>query len=116
MHCIKCGVELKDSGVFCAKCLEGMEKDPVKTNATVQLPVRPAPASAKKKSHRQKYAKPEDQIRHLKHQLRWIFLTLVVSLVAFALTAAMLIQLLNRRDEGFHIGQNYDTIDSGQTD
>ena len=112
MNCIKCGVELKESGVFCAKCLEGMEKDPVATNTAVHLPVRPAPAPVKKKQKRQKYEKPEDQIRHLKSQLRWVFLTLVVALAAFGLTAAMLIHILNTGDEGFHIGQNYDTIAS----
>ena len=112
MNCIKCGVELKESGVFCAKCLEGMEKDPVATNTAVHLPVRPAPAPAKKKQKRQKYEQPEDQIRHLKSQLRWVFLTLVVALLAFGLTAAMLIHILNTGDEGFHIGQNYDTIAS----
>ena len=112
MNCIKCGVELKESGVLCAKCLEGMEKDPVAANVVVHLPARPALAPAKKKQRRQKHEKPEDQIRHLKSQLRWVFLTLVVALVAFGLTAAMLIRVLNTGDEGFHIGQNYDTITS----
>ena len=42
-------------------------------------------------------------------------LVLVVALVAFALTAAMLIQILNSREEGFHIGQNYETIASDES-
>lgn len=112
MNCIKCGVEMKSAGVFCPKCLEGMEKDPVQENVVVQLPVRPASAPAKKKQKRQRFEKPEDQIRHLKSQLRWTYLVLAVSLAAFALTAVMLLQMLNKGDEGFHIGQNYDTIAS----
>lgn len=114
MHCVKCGAELKESGVFCARCLEGMEKDPVRANTPVQLPVRPSPTAVKKKSRWHKYTKPEDQIRHLKKQLRWVVFTLVVTLVAFGLTAAMLIHILNRSDEGFHIGQNYETIGSSE--
>ena len=66
MNCIKCGAELKDSGVFCPKCLEGMERDPVQENIVVQLPARPAAAPVKKKQKRQRFEKPEDEIRHLK--------------------------------------------------
>lgn len=115
MNCIKCGVEMKSAGVFCPKCLEGMEKDPVQENIVVQLPVRPAPAPVKKKQKRRRFEKPEDHVRHLKSKLRWTYLVLVVALAAFALTAAMLIQVLNNRDEGFHIGQNYETIASDES-
>ena len=112
MNCIKCGVEMKSAGVFCPKCLEGMEKDPVQENIVVQLPVRPAAAPVKKKQKRQRFEKPEEHVRHLKSQLRWTYLVLAVTLIAFGLTAAMLVQVLNNRDDGFHIGQNYETIAS----
>lgn len=112
MNCMKCGVELKTAGVFCPKCLEDMEQDPVQENVVVQLPLRPAPAPAKKKQKRKRFEKPEDEIRHLRSQRRWVFLLLAVALVAFTLTAGMLIQVLNDSDEGFHIGQNYETIAS----
>lgn len=112
MNCIKCGVTMKEEGLFCPKCLEGMEKDPVQENVVVQLPVRPVQTQVKKKQKRQRYEKPEDQIRHLKSQLRWTYLVLAVTLAAFALTAVMLLQTINGGDEGFHIGQNYDTIPS----
>lgn len=114
MNCIKCGAELKNTGVFCTKCLADMEKDPVQENVVVQLPVRPAPVLAKKKQKRQRFEKPEDQIRHLRNQLHWTYLVLAVSLAAFALTAVMLLQMLSSRNEGFHIGQNYDTIASSE--
>ena len=112
VNCIKCGVEMKNAGVFCPKCLEGMEKDPVQENIVVQLPARPAPAPVKKKAKKVRFEKPEDQIRHLKSQLRWTYLVLFVALAAFVLTAGMLLQVLNKGDEGFNIGQNYETIAS----
>jgi len=70
--------------LFCEKCGENMERDPVKTNITVQLPVRPEQAPVKKKSRRMKYTKPEEQVRHLRRVLRWVWLVLIVSLLAFA--------------------------------
>ena len=112
MNCIKCGAELKSTGVFCAKCLEDMEKDPVQENVVVQLPVRPHATPTKKKQKQRKFEKPEEQIRQLKNQLRLTYLVLAVSLAAFALTAVMLLQVVNSQNEGFHIGQNYDTIAS----
>ena len=48
LNCTKCGVELKNSGVFCEDCLADMEKYPVNPNVTVRIPYRPAPAPVKK--------------------------------------------------------------------
>ena len=116
MHCMRCGVEIEDTAVFCEKCGENMERDPVKTNITVQLPVRPEQAPVKKKSRRMKYTKPEEQVRHLRRVLRWVWLVLIVSLLAIAVTAAMLIHLLQSREEGFDfdIGQNYGTMETSE--
>lgn len=118
MHCMRCGVEIEDTAVFCDKCGENMERDPVKANVTVQLPARPEQAPAKKKSRRMKYTKPEEQVRHLRRVLRWVWLVLIVALLAFAVTAAMLMRLLRNRDEGFDfdIGQNYGTMETGVLD
>lgn len=112
MRCIKCGREIREPQVFCDLCLAEMEKYPVKPNITVQLPVRPAAAPAKKKAKRQKYTKPEEQIRYLRSKVRWISLALAVTLVAFAVTAAVALQLLDQRDSGYGVGQNYGTMDS----
>lgn len=111
MNCMKCGVELKDSGVFCESCLADMERYPVQSNITVQLPRRPVSVQPKKKVRRQPYVKPEDQIRHLKRVRNWLCVLLVVSLLAFAASSAMALYLLNQ-EELPNIGQNYETIDS----
>ena len=112
MHCIKCGREIKEPQVFCERCLADMEKYPVKPTITVQLPTRPASSPVKKKQRKQKYTKPEDQIRHLRSQVRWISAALVVALLAFALTATLLLRLLDQRDGNYGIGQNYGTMSS----
>lgn len=117
MHCMRCGAETENSAVFCPKCLEAMERDPIKTNITLQLPLRPAAQPTRKKSRKKKYAKPEEHIRHLQRSLRWTWLVLVVAVAAFGVTAAMLLHVLWGSDQGFDfgIGQNYDTIGTDAT-
>lgn len=111
MNCMKCGVELKDSGVFCEACLADMEKYPVQSNIAVQLPRRPVSVQPKKKARRQRYVKPEDQIRHLKRVRNGLCILLAASMLAFALSASMVLYLLNR-EESSNIGQNYETYGS----
>lgn len=115
MNCMKCGTEIKGSGVFCEDCLATMAKYPVKPNITVQFPIRPATPSVRKKAKRQRNIKPEDQIRHLKKVCNWLCVLLIAALLAFAASSLMVMHLLS--DEGgFDIGQNYETIDStGET-
>lgn len=115
MNCIKCGKECKDPQVFCNECLADMERYPVKPNITVQLPVRPATPAVKKKPRREKYVKPEDKIRHLKFQLRCLLVALFVSLTAFALTAGMMLYLLETGEVQYAPGQNYGSIETTET-
>ena len=110
MNCMKCGAELKTSGVFCEDCLADMEKYPVKPNIKVQLPRRDLPAAPKKRSRKQKYAKPEDQIRHLKKVRNRLIVLLLAMSLALCLAAAAVIKLLDISMEDFDIGQNYGTI------
>lgn len=105
MNCTKCGVELKNSGVFCEDCLADMEKYPVNPNVTVRIPYRPVPAPAKK-AKKAKAAKPEEQIRHLKKVRNWLFALLVVSLLALAASVIMMIHLVSGNDIP-DLGQNY---------
>ena len=111
MNCMKCGTEIKGSGVFCEDCLAIMDKYPVKPNITVQFPVRPVTPSSRKKAKRQRSIKPEDQIRHLKKVRNWLIALLITALLAFAASSLMVLHLLSDED-GFDIGQNYETADS----
>ena len=108
MNCMKCGRELKEQQVFCARCLSEMARYPVKPNTVVQLPVhRPAPAV--KKPHRKPEVKPEETIRHLQTRIHWLLILLVVLLLLLA-TAVNFIMFGSRRQEpGQQIGQNYTT-------
>lgn len=108
---MKCGVELKNSGVFCEDCLAEMEKYPVKPNIAVTLPDRPAITPVRKRSRRQKYVKPEDQIRHLKKVRNWLIALLITALLAFGATAVMAVYLLNGETIDLNIGQNYETVE-----
>lgn len=112
MRCVRCGVNIQEPDMFCEKCLAAMDRDPIKTNITVQLPIRPQKAPEKKRSRRQKHKKPEEQIRHLRRWRRWLILLLAVALAAFAITAAMLLRTLRQPEDSPSIGQNYGTIDS----
>ena len=113
VNCMKCGKELKNGGVFCEECLADMEKYPVKSNISVHLPYRPTPAPVRKK--KQKYIKPEDQIRHLKKVRNWLVTLLIVALLAFTATAVMLLHILDVNADDFGIGQNYGTIETNES-
>ena len=111
LNCLKCGAELKESGVFCDSCLADMANYPVKPTITVQIPRRPVTVPTKKKAKRQRFAKPEDQIRHLKRVRNWLVGLLIAALLAFAASSTLVVYLLTHQD-GPGIGQNYETIDS----
>lgn len=109
MNCMKCGTELKKSGVFCEKCLEDMANYPVKPNISVQIPYRPAPAPVKKKSRRHKYVKPEEQIRHLKLVRKRLIGLLLLTLLLLALCAGALVWLIISGHLN-ELGRNYGII------
>ena len=110
MHCMKCGRKIEDQKVFCTDCLAEMENTPVNPDTVIHLPVRPALPVAKKKARRGRDGKPEDQLRHLKFVVRCLCVALAVCLVAFALSAGMLLKMIDDRDSASTIGQNYGTI------
>lgn len=114
MNCMKCGAELKNSGVFCEECLLEMEKYPVKPNITVTLPDRQAYFAAKRRNRKQKHVKLEEQIRHLKRVRNWLIGLLIVALLAFAVTATMILYLLEGKKIDINIGQNYETVEPGE--
>ncbi len=104
MNCMKCGCEMKESGVFCPNCLEEMGKYPVKPDIKVHIPYRPATVATRKKAKRHAHIKPEDQIRHLKKVRNWLVVLLVLLLVAFAASALLNLYLMGS-DIGLDLGQ-----------
>ncbi len=108
LDCMKCGKELKGEGVFCPECLAEMEKYPVKPNITVQLPIRRTTPNTRRKARRQRYMKAEDQIRHLKRVRNGLIVTLLTVILLFTGAIAVIVNYFDL-DEGFDIGQNYNT-------
>ena len=110
MHCMKCGRKIEDQKVFCPDCLAEMEKFPVPPDTTVHIPVRPATAPAKKKARRARDSRPEEQVRRLKLAVRCLCIALAACLVAFAVSAGILLKMIDEQEGSYTIGQNYGTI------
>lgn len=107
MFCLKCGKVISEDQVFCPECLSVMEAYPVKPDTVVHIPQR-APRSPEKK-HRT--VSPKEQIYQLRKTVRWLMLTSAVLMVALLLTAAMLLQQLDKPNTpaGTPLGRNYTT-------
>jgi hypothetical protein len=104
---MRCGRELKeDKQVFCPDCQSAMESCPVPPGTVVHLPARSPASPAKKKAvSRKKELKPEEQIAKLRAANRWLTFALVITVLAFALTAALLIYTLDEPE--LPLGRNY---------
>ena len=85
--------------MFCEDCLAEAEGYPVDPATPIQLPAH-APILSQKKKGRKKAARtPEAQLKRLRSSMRWLFFALVAVLLAFCLTALMLLNLLEQRDQ-----------------
>ena len=69
MYCLRCGKETEGEKVFCASCLESMEKYPVKPGQPIVLPTPPAPQSAKR-GRKNRPANTEELLDSLRRQLK----------------------------------------------
>ena len=99
MACIKCGRKVNDQQVFCEDCLAEAEGYPVDPATPIQLPAH-APVQSQKKGGKKKASRPpEAQLKRLRSSFRWLLFALVTVLLAFCLTALMLLNLLEQRDQ-----------------
>ena len=88
MQCMKCGLEIPDTQVFCDGCLEMMDKYPVKPGTPVNiLPRKPAEKTQRKivLSSRELYLRERKANRRLR---------IVVLALALTLTAVVAFMLL----------------------
>ncbi|MBE6920946.1 MAG: hypothetical protein E7468_05205 [Ruminococcaceae bacterium] len=100
MACMKCGKKLGKSQVFCDECLEIMAQCPVNPNAVVRLPERSAPPAAKKKRGRRLYFwNMENEIGALQSKIRWLRFALIVAILGFLISVALLLMLLHRQGQ-----------------
>ena len=85
--------------MFCEDCLAEAEGYPVDPATPIQLPAHAPILSQKKKGSKKAARTPEAQLKRLRSSMRWLFFALVAVLLAFCLTALMLLNLLEQRDQ-----------------
>ena len=96
MVCMKCGKKLGVSQVFCDECLEQMKENPVNPNTVVTLPRREsAPAQKKKITPHRYFWNLEGENDTLRTKLRWMRFALVVAIVGFLISVAVIFLLLH---------------------
>ena len=108
MNCMKCGREVGSDQVFCPKCLELMDKHPVKPDVVVQLPQR-RDASPKKAQPRKKLLPAEEQIFRLKRRNRWMLAGICLLLVINILLTILCVDSFRQLDVQKLLGKNYST-------
>ena len=111
MTCLKCGRDTADDHVFCQECLAVMDRYPVKPGTPVHLPHPAEPAPVKKS--RKRVLSPDEQIFHLRRQVRRLMLGLSIVTVLLALCAGLLAykMLQQQMQPVSNYGRNY-TIDT----
>lgn len=93
MNCIRCGREIEAEQVFCAECLEDMERHPVKPGTPIQLPVREHRGNTKRNHFRLAESKWKDRIFRLKYIMAWLIILIVLLTAALVLCICMLLQV-----------------------
>ncbi len=99
MRCLKCGERIPSGQFFCEPCGEAMEKYPVKPGTPIKLPPRTPKPAPVKKGHSKKPLAPEVLVVRQRRSLIVLILALTVTLMAFAMTALLALQLLEEREQ-----------------
>ena len=111
MGCMKCGRDVSFGQVFCDKCLEEMEKYPVKPGTVVRLPRR-VEESVFRKPHprRRPQLTPDEQIKKLKLLLRRLIVTVMILLMLLGVTGYFAVVHLLESEIVRLPGQNYSSV------
>ncbi len=104
MQCLKCGRDVAEGQVFCAACSDVMAHYPIKPGTPVTIPTRP-----KRIVRAAPQPKTEDQVAQLRLRLRRAKALVCALLLALVLSLGLLGYTIVNHDEGFSIGQNYNT-------
>ena len=111
MNCMKCGREIALGQVFCKECLADMDQYPIKPGTPVPLYARPETVQPKRAANPRKQKKPEEQILTLKKWILSLSITLLVAIMCFSVTIAIMSHQLNEARSAKLPGQNYSTLD-----
>ena len=113
MNCLRCGRETQDEHVFCDKCLESMEKYPVRPGTAVILPKHKDTAGSKK-ARRHPAPSPQDQIKKLKRQRRSLRISVIcMTLIISGLIGALVYSHFHQEEKP---GQNYVVVETKEND
>lgn len=91
MNCMRCGVQTEGKEVFCADCLDSMEKYPVSPGTPVHLPMRTTLPEMKKPPKKKRENSTEEQISRLRNMVRKLSAALIAALTVIALLAGILL-------------------------
>lgn len=87
MQCMKCGLEIPDSQVFCDGCLEVMEQFPVNPGTPVHIiPRKPAEKAPKKRG-----LSTKEQLLRQKRTIRRLKGLVLILAIALACVAGLLL-------------------------
>ena len=106
MQCLKCGVEIPSTDVFCKTCLGKMAAYPVKADAVVQIPVRPATEAEKPSRKKKSYA---DYVRTLRRLIKALCVMVAILTLLVCLMGALLYHITQGPVTLPDIGKNYTT-------
>lgn len=116
MNCMKCGVEIPETQVFCDHCLSVMEQCPVHAGIHVHLPKRARMVEAPKKPVKKKHTlSPEEQISALKLKVLRLRLVAVILVFVICVISGFLAMKLYEDFTAPETGRNY-TIDTSTND
>ena len=113
MNCMKCGVEIPETQVFCDHCLAVMEQCPVRAGVHVHLPKRARTVEQSKKPVKKKRTlSPEEQISALKLKvLRPRLVAVILAFVICLIGSFLALKLYEGYSSPDLTGRNY-TIDT----
>ena len=103
---LKCGSEIPSTNVFCKACLGKMESHPVRVDAVVQIPVRPAITAEKPSRKKKSYA---DYVRTLRRLIKALCVVVAILTLLVCLMGAMLYHMTQSTGKLPDIGKNYST-------
>ena len=110
MNCMKCGVEIDSTQVFCEACLADMKRFPVKPGTRIQLPNRPVMEVVKKQPSKKRRLTEAEKIHGLRQIINWLSVALVAALLLLGFAISLLLDEPGAEDSAENIGQNYNTI------
>lgn len=116
MGCMKCGRETASRQVFCEKCLDEMEKYPVKPGTVVRLPQRREESVFKKSLPRRRVQITlEEQVKSMKKTLRSLIATVILLMVLLCVAGYFAVAHLLETQTVFLPGQNYSSMTTPET-